>query len=97
MGGAQAAKVMRIVAEQKLARSGQALDDATRAQLDQQSHAIEGSLDATSEALYCSARLFDDGLIDPCDSRKVLLFALETCLERRRAVLRPNIFGVARF
>jgi len=97
MGGAQAAKVIRIVAEQKLARVGAAMDDATRALLDQQSAAIEGGLDATSEALYCSARLFDDGLIDPRDSRKVLLLALETCLQARHAVLKPNTFGVARF
>jgi geranyl-CoA carboxylase beta subunit len=96
MGGAQAAKVMRIVAEQKLARGGKALDDSTRALLDQQSTAIEAGLDAISEAMHCSARLFDDGLIDPCDSRKVLLLALQTCLEGRRTELRPNTFGIAR-
>jgi geranyl-CoA carboxylase beta subunit len=97
MGGAQAAKVIRIVAEQKLARSGAVMDDATRALLDQQAAAIEGGLDATSEAMYCSARLFDDGLIDPRDSRKVLLFLLETCLQARRTQLMPSTFGVARF
>ncbi|MFI5308986.1 MAG: acyl-CoA carboxylase subunit beta, partial [Polyangiales bacterium] len=97
MGGAQAAKVIRIVAEQKLARSGASLDEATAAALDTQAAAIEGGLDATSEAMYCSARLFDDGIIDPCDSRKVLLLALETCLHARRAQLRSNTFGVARF
>ena len=96
MGGAQAAKVMRIVAEQKLARDGKALDEPIRALLDQQSAAIESGLDAISEAMHCSARLFDDGIIDPCDTRKVLLLALQTCLEGRRTELRPNTFGVAR-
>jgi geranyl-CoA carboxylase beta subunit len=97
MGGAQAARVMRIVAESKLARSGAVLDAATTQLLDQHAQAIEATLDATSEALYCSARLFDDGIIDPCDSRRVLLFALETCLAGRRAAPRSNTFGVARF
>jgi len=97
MGGAQAAKVMRIVAERQLERAGKALDEPTRALLDQQSAAIEGSLDAISEALHCSARLFDDGIIDPRDTRKVLLLALETCLSGRRTELRPNTFGIARF
>ena len=97
MGGAQAAKVIRIVAMGKLARAGATLDDATSALLDQQAAAIESGLDATSEAMYCSARLFDDGIIDPRDSRKVLLLALETCLQARRASPRPNTFGVARF
>ena len=97
MGGAQAAKVMRIVAEAKLARAGAQLDAATGQWLDQQAAQIESQLDATSEALHCSARLFDDGLIDPRDSRQVLLFALETCLAGRRAEVRPNTFGIARF
>jgi geranyl-CoA carboxylase beta subunit len=97
MGGAQAAKVMRIVAEAKLARAGAKVDAATQQWLDQQASSLEASLDASSEALHCSARLFDDGLIDPRDSRQVLLLALETCLAGRRAELRPNTFGVARF
>jgi geranyl-CoA carboxylase beta subunit len=97
MGGAQAAKVMRIVAEQKLARASAQLDAATAALLDTQAQAIEQGLDAISEALHCSARLFDDGLIDPRDSRKVLLLALQTCLQAQRARVRPNTFGVARF
>ena len=52
---------------------------------------------AISEAMHCSARLFDDGLIDPRDSRRVLLLALQTCLEARGARTRGNTFGVARF
>jgi geranyl-CoA carboxylase beta subunit len=97
MGGTQAARVLRIVAEGKLARSGAVLDAATSQLLDQHAQQIEAGLDATSEALYCSARLFDDGIIDPRDSRSVLLFALETCLAGRRALPRANTFGVARF
>jgi geranyl-CoA carboxylase beta subunit len=96
MGGAQAAKVMRIVAQAKLARAGTELDAATSGYLDQQAQAIESGFDAISEAMYCSARLFDDGIIDPVDTRKVLLLALETCLEGRTAAPRANTFGVAR-
>ena len=47
--------------------------------------------------MYCSARLFDDGIIDPRDTRKVLLLALETCLESKQLAPRANTFGVARF
>ena len=73
------------------------LDDPTQQLLDQQAAAIEAGLDATSEAMHCSARLFDDGIIDPRDSRKVLLMALETCLHGQRSEPRGNTFGVARF
>jgi geranyl-CoA carboxylase beta subunit len=97
MGGAQAAKVMRIVAEGKLARAGAAIDPATEAWLTQQARALEAKLDQTSEVTHTSARMFDDGIIDPQSSRKVLLMALETCLAAQRTPLRPNTFGVARF
>lgn len=97
MGGAQAAKVMRIVAQGKLARSGMTLDPAMSAMLDHQAATIERALDGISEALYCSARLFDDGIIDPRDTRSVLLLALETCLAGMRSQPRANSFGVARF
>jgi geranyl-CoA carboxylase beta subunit len=92
MGGAQAAKVMRIVAEAKLARAGAALDAATEQFLAAQAQSIESALDSTSEALYCSARLFDDGVIDPRDSRKVLLFALETCFAGGGRTARPQTY-----
>jgi geranyl-CoA carboxylase beta subunit len=97
MGGAQAAKVIRIVAEGKAARAGTSLDEATQAVLDKQAQAIGAGLDAISESMYCSARLFDDGIIDPADSRKVLWLALDTCLEAGRVEPRANIFGVSRF
>ncbi|HEX2678457.1 MAG TPA: carboxyl transferase domain-containing protein [Polyangiales bacterium] len=97
MGGAQAAKVLQIVAEQKLARSGVALDENVQKMLDDKAKAVEHGLEVTSEAMYCSARLFDDGILDPRDSRKALLFALETCLQAEAAPRYPNTFGVARF
>jgi geranyl-CoA carboxylase beta subunit len=97
MGGAQAAKVMRIIAESKLARAGTVPDAAISQWLEQQAATIERTLDATSEATHCSARLFDDGIIEPRDSRSVLLLALETCLAARAATPRASTFGVARF
>jgi geranyl-CoA carboxylase beta subunit len=96
MGGAQAAKVMEIVAHAKLQRAGTGIDDALRARLDAQSEAIKGGLDAVSESMYCSARLFDDGLIDPRDSRKVLGFVLDTCAEAAHTRLQPSSYGVQR-
>ncbi len=96
MGGAQAAKVMEIVALGKLARSGVEVTGEVQAQLDAQSAGIEAGLDGISESMYCSARLFDDGLIDPRDSRKVLAIALDTCAEARRTPIQPNTFGVQR-
>ena len=46
---------------------------------------IVASYDRQSTALFATARLWDDGLIDPRDSRATLAFCLETCAESRRA------------
>lgn len=93
MGGEQAARVMEIITEAKFKRMGVPIDaDGLR----QMSAAIKGKLDGESEALFATARLWDDGLIDPRDTRKVLAFTLATCREARLRRLCPNTFGVGR-
>jgi geranyl-CoA carboxylase beta subunit len=47
-------------------------------------------------ALYATARLWDDGLIDPRDSRKMLAFCLSICREAGIRPLKPSTFGVGR-
>ena len=93
MGGAQAAKVMDIVNRAKLARSGaEANDEALQAMSD----ALKNRLDRESTALFSTARLWDDGIIDPRDTRRVLALCLAIAREADARVLRPNTFGVAR-
>ena len=96
MGGAQAAKVMAIVAEDRAKRKGTTLSDEEQAALDAQSERIVGVMEADSEALHCSSRMMDDGVIDPADTRNVLIFSLQTVLEAPHRGTVPNSFGVAR-
>ena len=93
MGGEQAAKTMRIVAEEGAARKGVPLDEKG---LDDMSKMVVDQYDAESTALYATARLWDDGLIDPRHSRQVLSFCLDTIRDADARELRPNVFGVAR-
>jgi len=93
MGGEQLARVMRIVTEGKLKREGKPIDEAALAKTESR---IIAQVDAQSTALYATARLWDDGLIDPRDSRRVLGLTLSICREAERRQLRPNTFGVAR-
>jgi geranyl-CoA carboxylase beta subunit len=53
-------------------------------------------VDAESTALYATARLWDDGLIDPRDTRKVLGLCLAICREAALRPLKPITFGVGR-
>jgi geranyl-CoA carboxylase beta subunit len=94
MGGEQAAGVMEIIFRQKMARFGVEPDPEALSAMREK---IVGQLEAESTALYATARLWDDGIIDPRDTRTVLAQCLATCRESEARQLRPNSFGVARF
>jgi geranyl-CoA carboxylase beta subunit len=93
MGGEQAAKVMEIVARGKAERAGAAVDEEALAK---QGAGIRAGIEAQSGALFATARLWDDGIIDPRDTRRVLGLCLTIAAEGDRRTLRPNSFGVAR-
>ena len=93
MGGAQAAMVMDIVNRNKLERQGVAVDDAA---LSAASDGLRRRLDAESTALFGTARLWDDGIIDPRETRRILGLCLCLAREAGQRQLRPNTFGVAR-
>ncbi len=94
MGGEQAAKVMSIVTEEKAKREGKPVD---RARLDAMEAGIVKRMDGESAALFATARLWDDGIIDPRDSRTVLAMCLSICREADIRPLRATTFGVGRF
>ncbi len=93
MGGEQAAKVMEIITKAKFARQGVTIDDEN---LGRMTEAIKTKIDSESDALFATARLWDDGIIDPRDTRRVVAFTLGTCREADRRRLHSNSFGVAR-
>jgi geranyl-CoA carboxylase beta subunit len=57
---------------------------------------VAGRIEKESTALFATARLWDDGLIDPRDSRRVLALCLSICREAQLRPLNPSTFGVAR-
>jgi geranyl-CoA carboxylase beta subunit len=93
MGGAQAGKVLRIVTEDKHAKEGKEADPKM---LDMLESVTAQKLDSQSTALYGTASLWDDGLIDPRDTRKLLGYLLDICAEAAIRPLKTNTFGVAR-
>ena len=91
MGAEQAALTMAIVLEAGMKRKGQ---DVDHHQIDAMKAKITENFESQQSALVTSARMLDDGIIDPRDTRNVLGFALSICSESR--TLRPIQFGVAR-
>ncbi|MFN7103433.1 MAG: acyl-CoA carboxylase subunit beta [Pseudorhizobium sp.] len=94
MGGEQAAKVMTIVAEDSARARGIEPDYPT---MEAKAAAIRASYDRESTALFATARLWDDGIIDPRDTRAVLLHCLETIAIGQTRTLNPSTFGTARY
>lgn len=93
MGGEQAAITMDLVARRGAVRRG---IEVSEEQMAARKAHITKLFDDQSSAFYTSGRLLDNGIIDPRDSRRVLGFCIETCLEARAREVRPNTFGVGR-
>jgi acyl-CoA carboxylase subunit beta len=69
MGGAQLAGVISIVSRAAAEARGQEVDEQADAAL---KAAIEAQIEAESLPMFLSGRLYDDGVIDPRDTRTVL-------------------------
>ncbi|WP_368169705.1 carboxyl transferase domain-containing protein [Aeromonas sp. R4-3] len=90
MGGEQAAGVLVQVRRDKLAADGKTLGE-------QEADAIRAPVIAQYERqghpYYASARLWDDGVIDPAQSRTVLALALAACQGAKPG---PEQYGIFR-
>lgn len=69
MGGAQLAGVISIVGRAAAQARGQAFDEAADEAM---RAAIENQIEAESLPMFLSGRLYDDGVIDPRDTRTVV-------------------------
>jgi 3-methylcrotonyl-CoA carboxylase beta subunit len=90
MGGEQAAGVMAQVTKDGLARKGQTLSADDEAALKKP---IVAQYEQQGHPYYASARLWDDGIIDPAQTRMVVGLALAASLN---APIEETRFGVFR-
>ncbi|RQM77968.1 methylcrotonoyl-CoA carboxylase [Aeromonas jandaei] len=90
MGGEQAAGVLVQVRQDKLAAEGKSLSEQEAAAI--RAPVIE-QYERQGHPYYASARLWDDGVIDPAQSRTVLALALAACQGARIA---PEQYGIFR-
>lgn len=92
MGPPQAGSVLRQVAEAKMQRAGQVDNDL----LDALEQGTIEAMEAKSRALVNTARIWDDGMIDPRDTRAVVGFVLSVCREAGQRQVNTNTFGIGR-
>jgi 3-methylcrotonyl-CoA carboxylase beta subunit len=90
MGGEQAASVLATVKREQLKAAGRDWPEAEEETFKQP---IRDQYERQGHPYYSSARLWDDGVIDPRDTRRVLSLALAVV---RNAPQEPTRFGVFR-
>ncbi|MAW36658.1 MAG: methylcrotonoyl-CoA carboxylase [Rhodospirillaceae bacterium] len=90
MGGEQAAGVLATVRRDAIERAGERWSEADEAAFKQPTIDM---FEEQSHPLYASARLWDDGIIDPRKSRDVLALSLSAALN---APIEDTRFGVFR-
>ena len=90
MGGAQASSVLATVKKGQLARSGETWDPSDEAAF---RASVRDRYEQQGDPYHATARLWDDGIIDPADTRRVLGLALSVCA---RTPLDEPAFGLFR-
>jgi acetyl-CoA carboxylase carboxyltransferase component len=90
MGGEQAANVLLTVKRDQLKRQGKGdLSPEEQAAFKQP---ILDKYETEGSPYYSTARLWDDGILDPAETRRVLALALSACLNRPQEETRYGVF-----
>ncbi len=90
MGGEQAADVLSTVKQEQFLKKGKKMK---KSEIDNLRKPILEKYEAEGAPYYSTARLWDDGIIDPLDTRMILALGISTSLN---APLDKSRFGVFR-
>ncbi len=90
MGGEQAAQVLTQIKEEQLTRKHSTFDAK---QKEEYMDMIRKQYQLQSDAFYSTARLWDDGVISPLDTRRILGLCLSTA---QNAPINDTQFGILR-
>ncbi len=91
MGGKQLAGVLDIIQREAAAKKGEAVDEQRLGVMKQMT---EGLIEQESDPFFATARVWDDGIIDPRDTRTVVALSLSAA--HTRAVRGTTSWGVFR-
>lgn len=91
MGGEQAANVLATIKQDQLVRQG--LSPMGERELAEFKQPILDKYEREGSPYYSTARLWDDGILDPTQTRRVLGLALSVCLN---APVEETQYGVFR-
>jgi acetyl-CoA carboxylase carboxyltransferase component len=80
MGGMQAANVLITVKKDQYKAKGK---EMPKEEIEQLRKTIETKYNKEGSAFYSTSRLWDDGIIDPVDTRKVIAMGITMSLNKK--------------
>ena len=89
MGGEQAAIVLTTVKEDQYRLAGK---EAPRKEIDELRAKILAKYEKEGSAYYSTSRLWDDGIIDPVDTRKILAMGIAMSLNKKFPEQKYGVF-----
>ena len=90
MGGEQAANVLSELKKINARKKGQTWNDKIEKKFHQN---IVDQFEEQSHPLFASARLWDDGIIDPIETRRILALSIEISMSQK---IKDSKFGLFR-
>jgi len=89
MGGEQAAGVLVQIKEEQLKKYGKELSPEEKSKLEKE---ILEKYEKEGSAYYSTSRLWDDGIIDPVDTRKVIAMGIAASLNKKYDDTKYGVF-----
>lgn len=89
MGGEQAATVLTTVKKEQYLSKGK---EAPAEEIEKLRQTILAKYEKEGSAYYSTARLWDDGIIDPLDTRKVIAMGIAMSLNKKYPEQKFGVF-----
>ena len=89
MGGEQAADVLSSIKKEQLQSTGKNL---TKEETEKIRQPILKKYEEEGSAYYSTSRLWDDGIIDPADTRRILALSISMSLNRKFEPTRSGVY-----
>jgi acetyl-CoA carboxylase carboxyltransferase component len=89
MGGEQAAKVLSSVKKDQLEATGKTM---TKEEVENIEKPILEKYEHEGSAYFSTSRLWDDGIIDPADTRRILALSISMSLNKKFGPRRRGVY-----
>lgn len=89
MGGEQASSVLVQIKKDQLEKSGEEISEDELKKIEDK---VKAKYEHEGSAYYSTSRLWDDGIIDPVDTRKIIAMGISSSLNKSYEDTKYGVF-----